>query len=180
MDFEKEIISKLNTDCPLFFYHSERISCQILSTNSMNRYCNFDGIITNKNKYLGIVEIKKYHIDYKDLYHFPLQLCKLHLPKQGVPFLLIIKCRCGTVLMYRWKKSHKCAIGQCAGYRHDSGVDSDELFFFIEKNKFKILKDVHWNLQKFYIPNKCHKNIIDESIMLKIDRIRQVLDTDFF
>jgi hypothetical protein len=173
MNFETQILAEIPNI--IFFYNSERMKCSITSTASMNRYCNFDAIITHKNKYLGVIEVKTISMPFSKLKQFALQLCKLHLAKQNVPFMLIVKCSCGTVLMYRYKKSHSnFLVAECGNYTHGD-VASDELFFWIPIEKFKILKsDGIFHLQKFYIKNKDHYQVIDETIMKKIPVIRSL------
>jgi hypothetical protein len=138
----------------------------------MNKYCNFDAIITHKNKYLGVIEVKTISLPYEKIKLFAFQLCKLHMTKQNVPLMLIVRCSCGTVLMYRYKKTHNFMIAECGNYTHGN-VASDELFFWIPIEKFKILKSNGvFHMQKFYIKNKDHHQAITDTIMKKIPVIR--------
>lgn len=167
---ELSVIDELNENCPIYFYHTGRLKCQIVSTH-INFYCNFDGIIVNRGRNIGIVEIKHFHLSFDKLYHFPLQLCKLHLAKKGVPFILILVLRCGTILMYKYKKSHRFYEGFVDGYKHGT-EESDELFFFIKKENFVVLKKENtYQLQKCHISTG-NNELINDSIMERIQRIR--------
>jgi hypothetical protein len=177
-DTERECLAIINEENGIYFYNSLRVNYTVKSTYNLNKSCNFDGIITHKNKYLGTCEFKPYHISYEKLKQFPLQLCKIHLAKLGVPFFLLVKCKCGTILYYKFKKSHlkKFEICETFGYKYldiNKGyVDSNEMFFHIPKDCFKVLKkDETIFLQKFYIDDIDHKQIIEDSIMKNIPRI---------
>jgi len=177
-DTERECLAIINEENGIYFYNSLRVNYTVKSTYNLNKSCNFDGIITHKNKYLGTCEFKPYHISYEKLKQFPLQLCKIHLAKLGVPFFLLVKCKCGTILYYKFKKSHlkKFEICETFGYKYldiNKGyVDSSEMFFHIPKDCFKVLKkDETIFLQKFYIDDTEHKQIIEDSIMKNIPRI---------
>lgn len=173
MEFENECFKLINQDHAIYFYNSLRMGCSIKSTQNANPSCNFDGIITHKNKYLGTCEFKNFHMPHNQFTLFPLQLSKIHLAKQGVPFFLLVKCSCGTILYYRFKKAHLKRFEMCKawGYKYKN-QDSDELFFHIPRENFKILKkDETIFLQKFYIDSKCHKQIIDDTIMKRIPKV---------
>jgi hypothetical protein len=173
MQTEAEVLAEIGNNVQ--FYTGEILrKSSLISTSNINRYCNFDAVISHGNRYLGVIEVKPYHKTYDQLIIFPLQLCKLHLAKKGVPFMLAIKCRCGTILMYKFKRSHlkKFEISEVAGYMHGE-VDSDELFFIIPKSYFQVLRDTSSHFVKFRVQDD-HRPIIENALMERVPVIRNI------
>jgi len=186
--YEWEIIKDLNDSQIIDInYQKKSIPYQIVSTQE-NKNCNFDAkIIVNcgvssphdgrSGNSVGILEIKTYHMRYDSPFFklFSLQLCKIHFAKLDVPYMLILKCKCGTMLMYQYKKSHykKFMIAQAQGYKHycnGETTDSDEMFFWIPKDEFSVISQI--KRPKFKLKSLEHLQIIEKGIHEYIPRIR--------
>jgi hypothetical protein len=179
--YEDKIIKDLNESQIIDIQHNKKsVPYQIVGTQLANKNCNFDAKIMVNGNSVGILEIKTFHMKYDNKFfnYFTLQLCKLHFPKLDVPFLLIVECKCGTLMMYQYKPSHlkKFTIGQAQGYKHyypDGRIeDSDELFFFVPKTDFKLIGQK--KRPTFKLKSLEHLPMIDKGVNAKINRI---LDT---
>jgi len=185
--YEWEIIKDLNDSQIIDLnYQKKSIPYQIISTQE-NKNCNFDAkIMVNcgvssphdgrSGNSVGILEIKTYHMRYDSPFFklFSLQLCKIHFAKLGVPYMLILKCKCGTMLMYQYKKSHykkfMIALSHYKHYCYGETTDSDEMFFWIPKDEFKVINQI--NRPKFKLKSLEHLPVIEKGIYEYIQRIR--------
>ena len=174
--YEEKIIKDLNDSQIIDVYHKKKsIPYQIVSTQE-NKNCNFDARILVNGNSVAILEIKTYHMRYDSPFFklFSLQLCKIHFAKLGVPYMLIVKCKCGTMIMYQYKKSHykqfMIALSHYKHYSYGETTDSDELFFWIPKDEFKVISQI--KRPKFKLKNLDHLPIIEKGIYEYIQRIR--------
>lgn len=176
--YEEKIIKDLNDSQIIDIQHDKKsVQYQIVGTQLANKNCNFDAKILVNGNTVGILEIKTFHMKYDNKFfnYFTLQLCKLHFPKLNVPFLLIVECKCGTLMMYQYKSSHlkKYMIGQAQGYKHyypDGRIeDSDELFFFVPKTDFKVIGQKKRPI--FKLKSLEHLPMIENGVNAKICRI---------
>jgi len=175
--YEEKIIKDLNDSQIIDIQHDKKsVAYQIVGTQE-NKNCNFDARILVNGNSVAILEIKTYHMRYDSPFFklFSLQLCKIHFAKLNVPFLLIVECKCGTLIMYQYKSSHlkKYMIGQAQGYKHyypDGRIeDSDELFFFVPKSDFKVIGQK--KRPTFKLKSLEHLPMIENGVNAKICRI---------
>jgi len=176
--YEQQIIDDLNDLQSIDIQHQKMsVPYQFVSTHLANKNCNFDAKLLINGNSVGILEIKTYHMRYDNPFFklFSLQLCKIHFAKQGVPYMLIVKCKCGTMLMYQYKKSHLKNFMICLShykhYRYGETTDSDELFFWIPKEDFKVIQQT--NRPKFQLKSLEHLQMIDKGVEEYIHRIRE-------
>jgi hypothetical protein len=176
--YEEKIIKDLNDSQIIDVQHDKKsVPYEIVGTQLANKNCNFDAKIMVNGNSVGILEIKTYHMKYDNKFfnYFTLQLCKIHFAKLGVPYMLIVECKCGTLMMYQYKSSHlkKYMIEQVQGYKHyypDGRIeDSDELFFFVPKTDFKIIGQKIRPI--FKLKSLGHLPMIENGVNTKIKRI---------
>jgi hypothetical protein len=174
--YEWEIIKDLNDSQIIDLnYQKKSIPYQIVGTQE-NKNCNFDAKILVNGNTIGILEIKTYHMRYDSPFFklFSLQLCKIHFAKLDVPYMLILKCKCGTMLMYQYKKSHykkfMIALSHYKHYCNGETTDSDEMFFWIPKDEFSVISQI--KRPKFKLKSLEHLPIIEKGVYDYIPRIR--------